>query len=366
MNSILLIGSLQSFFLVILLISKRGRSKSDSLLGIWLTHIGLHMLIYFLYGTGILTNPTLVNVNASLPFMQGAYLYFYVRNLVEEDFRWQAGHLLHLLPAVAFIAYLFLIIPTLHARDGLQVSVFEISRLFTLIILTSVPVYILLSTYHIRRYRQRLQQIVSSTSGVDLIWLSYILSGMSLLWIVVIVINISGFVRSQGHGGDHLVFLLLTVFIYAIGYLGIRQRNVFTELLPQRPIQDDNSKYSRSGMDSNEAAEVAGRLKAWMENEQPYLDEGLTLQSMADTLGLPLHNLSQVINQQFGQNFYDFVNGYRVKEFISRMSDEQNRQFTILALALDSGFSSKASFNRIFKKHTGKAPSQYLSSTDPG
>ena len=96
-----------------------------------------------------------------------------------------------------------------------------------------------------------------------------------------------------------------------------------------------------------------------MESEKSYLEEDISLQSLSRQLKISSNNLSQVINQEFQVSFYDYINKYRVKEFISLRNEPTNDHLTILALALDSGFSSKASFNRIVKKMTGKTPSQY-------
>ncbi len=364
MNSILLIGSVQSLFLVILLISKRGRSFSDSFLAVWLTHIGLHLLIYYLYELEVMQVAAIMNLNAALPLMQGPYLYFYVRTLAENGFRWRPRHLLHLLPAGCFALFTLFALSVKTPHGATNISVFEVTTLFTLAILVSVPVYISLSFLHIRRYNQALREVVSSTSGVDLVWLRNILLGMSMLWIVVIVLNVPRLLSASGaaHDNSHVIFLLLTVFIYAIGYLGIRQRNTFSELLPSGTLleADGNvAKYKRSGLGEAEAAAIATRLQKWMEEKKPYLDETLTLKLMSDELSIPANTVSQVINQQFGKNFYEFVNGYRVQEFIALRSDPESGHLTILTLALDSGFSSKASFNRVFKKLTGKAPSQY-------
>jgi len=76
-------------------------------------------------------------------------------------------------------------------------------------------------------------------------------------------------------------------------------------------------------------------------------------------LSVSLHNLSEVINGHLNQNFFDFVNSYRVEKVKQDLEDPDKLHFTLLALAMDAGFNSKSSFNSIFKKHTGLAPSVY-------
>lgn len=96
-----------------------------------------------------------------------------------------------------------------------------------------------------------------------------------------------------------------------------------------------------------------------MAEEKPYLDAKLSLPGLAEIIEISPNQLSQIINQEAQVNFHDFVNNYRVKEFIQKA--RLNKNFSLLALALDSGFNSKSSFNTIFKKQKGLTPSQYLS-----
>jgi AraC-like DNA-binding protein len=103
------------------------------------------------------------------------------------------------------------------------------------------------------------------------------------------------------------------------------------------------------------------RLQEAMQRRSLHLRSGLTLQELAEEAGISPHNVSEVINTIAGQNFYDFVNGYRVEEAKRRLRDPQYRNLTILAIATDSGFNSKSVFNAFFKERTGQTPSQYRS-----
>lgn len=100
-------------------------------------------------------------------------------------------------------------------------------------------------------------------------------------------------------------------------------------------------------------------LMALMQPEKPYRDSELTLTKLADMLSVSPHNLSEVINTQVGQNFFDFVNQYRVEEVKQNLANKEMQHFTLLALGLEAGFNSKSSFNAIFKKHTGAPPSEF-------
>ena len=105
---------------------------------------------------------------------------------------------------------------------------------------------------------------------------------------------------------------------------------------------------------------AAQKLRQVMDQEQPFLNPGLSLNQLADSAGIPESLLSRVINEEIGQNFYDFVNDYRVRAFIDRVRRGEDRHLTFLALALTVGFSSKSTFNRAFKKLTETTPREFF------
>jgi AraC-like DNA-binding protein len=102
-----------------------------------------------------------------------------------------------------------------------------------------------------------------------------------------------------------------------------------------------------------------------MEEQKPFVRSTLTLQELSDELQISAHNLSEVINTKLGKNFFDFVNGFRVKEVQARLADPQYDHLTILAIAQDAGFNSKSTFNTIFKKVTNQTPSEYRRQLNP-
>jgi len=96
-----------------------------------------------------------------------------------------------------------------------------------------------------------------------------------------------------------------------------------------------------------------------MTEEKPYFEGDLTLQKLADRLSISPHHLSQIINDKIGQNFFDFINSYRIEEAKKLLLDPRGELLTILAISEETGFNSKSSFNNAFKKYTGQTPSQF-------
>ena len=100
----------------------------------------------------------------------------------------------------------------------------------------------------------------------------------------------------------------------------------------------------------------------YMKEHKPYLSPELSLTELARQLSLSRNQLSHLINTYTNENFYTFVNTYRVEEVKQLLSSPKHQHYTILTLAYEAGFSSKSSFNRIFKSITGNTPSEYQSS----
>ena len=108
-----------------------------------------------------------------------------------------------------------------------------------------------------------------------------------------------------------------------------------------------------------EAHRLKSSLLGIMDSERPWTDSELTLADLAERLGSTPHKLSEVLNSEIGETFYDFVNGYRVREVQRRIKAGDARALKMLALAMDAGFASKSTFNQAFKKHTSQTPSDF-------
>ena len=133
--------------------------------------------------------------------------------------------------------------------------------------------------------------------------------------------------------------------------------------VPRSPIPDPRSeeepRYERSGLNDQEASALKDALLAVMDAQRPWENSELTLADLAGLAGATPHKVSEVLNSRLGQTFYDFVNGYRVREVQRRIERDKAQATTLLVLALEAGFASKSTFNDAFKKHSGQTPSQY-------
>src|SRR4030095_13495565 len=92
---------------------------------------------------------------------------------------------------------------------------------------------------------------------------------------------------------------------------------------------------------------------------RPNTKGGVTLQKLAKTLAISPHHLSQIINEQLNQNFFDFINYHRIEEAKRMLVDPARPHYSILAISEEVGFNSKSAFNAAFKKHTDMTPSEF-------
>ena len=157
--------------------------------------------------------------------------------------------------------------------------------------------------------------------------------------------------------------LVNTLFYITLGYLlmiNIIQNPTIIHFSRKTAGRLVLKKYEKSGLTMEEAKTHMARMNSYMESEKPYLDHNLSIQDLSDQLGIMVHTISEVTNGLMGQNFFDYVNNYRIEEFKRLAVDPDHNAEKILNLAFASGFSSKTSFNIAFKKFTGETPSRFM------
>ena len=126
--------------------------------------------------------------------------------------------------------------------------------------------------------------------------------------------------------------------------------------------EDVSGKYAKSGLTDAQASALMARLDATMKTQAPFRNPNLTLDDLADLIGVSSNHLSQVINASTGNTFYQYINTYRINEFLKLAALPENRKFTFLGLAGQCGYTSKTTFNKYFRLQTGKSPSEYFGS----
>lgn len=343
-------------FIEILLVSKKNKSASDRVLTFWMFLILVHLFLFHLFFTEeIFGFPFLLGIEQPLPLLHGVLLYLYVASLTKQLPARRPLLLLHFLPAVLVYAYL---VPFFVLPDGQKIEVYMNRgagyEVFTMVKSYAYSLsglfYVIWSAVLLGRHQRNIRDQFSALEKINLQWLRILTFGLGGIWFLVIFF-----------GTDLLIFSGVVVFVFLIGFFGIRQADIFAGVPAVTNDNEPRAKYQKSGLTEDASGELHMELQRLMTDETLYKNSDLSISDLASKLGVHPNHLSQVINQKEKRNFYDFVNAYRIEEFKRLIALGKDRQFTLLSLAYECGFSSKTAFNRSFKKVTGLTPSEYTS-----
>jgi len=358
--SILIISSLSiTVFCMALLLGKQPPSKADRFLLAWLGIIVVNLAAIGVVAQGQEGQfPFLLYLSEGATLLHGPLLWLYTLALTSPAQSRRNAVFTHLAPFLLAVGALLL----LPNREALNLSLGALGLL-------SILAYALAILRQLNRHERQAEQVFSYVESVRLRWLRhtvYVLFGMLALGLGSLLLFAFTSVQLD-HYGQGYTNVFLSVMVWLISYNGVRQHAIFSphwpKLAPEEAtttLAGPEAKYQHSGLKEEDARRWLEQLRYRMQEERLYADPELSLYKLADRLALPPHHLSQVINAQAGQHFYDFVNGYRVDAFKEAIQQGRARQLTLLALAYEVGFNSKASFNRAFKKFTGQTPQQYL------
>jgi AraC-like DNA-binding protein len=341
-------------FIEFLLISKKNKSASDKIMTLWMFLALVHLFLSYVYMTeDIYSFPFLLGIELPLPLLHGVFLYFYVSSLTKQFPEKRKVLILHFVPASVMYLYLitFIILPAdqkiqVYRNHGAGYELFNILRWYAIAL--SGIFYVTWSAVLLKKHRNNIRDQFSDLEKVNLQWLQILTFGLGGIWFLVI------FFRNE-----MLVMAGMVIFIFLIGFFGVRQADIFTPNQLPADGNEQKKKYPKSGLTEEVSGELHQELKRLMTEDDLYKKSELSINDLSSKLGVHPNYLSQIINQKEKKNFYDFVNTYRIEEFKRLIAIPKNQQFTLLSLAYDCGFSSKSSFNRYFKRATGQTPSQY-------
>ena len=373
------VGALQGLLLTGVLVAKRSNRTASRLLAALMAAFTIYLASTVYYGAGLVrVFPHFFGVSYQMPWVFGPLLYLYAAAASDRSWRFQRRTLIHFVPVTVNILatspyYLMSGADKLAMLDRwfageipLQLQLLDP---FKYILGLS---YSVATVLYLRRHRRQIENSYSNTARVNLRWLVGLTISALGIWLLATTLRISDV--GTRLRDDH-ISLAMAVLVYAIGYMGLRQPEVFRYETAEYPVpvpptavpaspppretDAPESRYERSGLNDLEAQRLKGSLLALMDAERPWRDSELTLADLAARLDTTPHNLSEVLNSQLKQTFYDFVNGYRVREVQRRIKAGDARALKMLALAMDAGFASKSTFNQAFKKHTSQTPSDF-------
>ncbi len=349
----------QSFFAGGLLLSANKNKLSNRLLAILIIAIALWLADDFMRVSMIyrqIPNLYFLPIFYSLSF--GPLIYFYVKSLVNHNFKLKIIHLLHFLPVLLQVSlYVFL---TFSSYDTKQWYWENIHRPYTYRLefdgtWISMSTYLVLSFRLLQDYQAWILNNFSELSKIRLNWLKMIIAIMIVLciqWLIEIILRDVFEIYFEYNYSIELLGLIALV----LGIAGIKQANLSgINFESEEKLTEADSK-TPFVLDEN----ILAKIENAMLDQQLYLNPTLTLVQFSSALKLPSKVVSRHINTGYQKSFNDFVNSYRIEEVKRRLKSTDLQRLTIMGIAFDSGFNSKSSFNRIFKEFTGMAPSEYI------
>lgn len=362
-------GAAAALFFGVLLLSKKQKSLADKILLVWMLFIALNLFLFYITNTEPLVKQYsfLVGIDAPIPFVHGPFLFLYTLALTGKLTKWKPILLLHFIPIPLFYIVNTNFYLNYSAHEKIEfiykVRTGNAGVLFSLIavilIVSAISYLTLTFILYSQHHKNIIQNLSYDDERVNLHWLRNLLIGMTIIWLVVIVTNMN----IPGLSNEQVIYSTVVLFVLSIGYFGVRQGNIFVSSPIEEPkpqVEPLEKRYSKSGLKKEDVEAIEKRLKNLMEVEEVFLDENITLPKLAQQMNVLPNHLSQVINEHFKKNFYDYVNSYRVEKFKRIAKDPKNKNYTILALAYECGFNSKSSFNKYFKSVTDTTPSQYM------
>lgn len=290
----------------------------------------------------------------SLAFLFGPLYYFYFKRLLfdEKEFRIP---FLHFVPAVLhglWITLRNILLTPQELSELLQSG--KLYPLWTIVIFSltcSYLYYWVRSLLLVIRFRKKAIQFhsIKVPLGLTIILLAGILTGI-LLWFFWAIYFLFG-VKILFFVNSNTGWIIIPFLTYSVGYYAIAQPEVFRL-----------NKKNGNGAPRVNAGSVDHLLKKLdkiMHEEKPFLDPDLTLSQLATMINTSSNNLSWLINHTFGSNFYDYINKFRIETFINKLQEGQFKNHTLVSLAYDSGFNSKSTFNKVFRKLMHDTPGNY-------
>ncbi len=378
--------SLGTVLVFSLLTSRQNNKTANYLLSGLIVLFCYYAFVKVLSNTsGIIDYPHLIRTYRPLFILGCVGIYFYSKALTTQGFKFTAQESLHLIP---FGIYTLIMLPFFFSDSTTKIEslswqpftiIWAIERIFWVVVFLF---YFRASFRVIKHHQKRIKDRFSNLEKVKLNWLRNLLIMFMVVWFAALLRFLTAYGK-VGYENKIIVPFLLCLIIFVIAGYALRQPDIFSDrwdnainekkqipenvvpigINPQKKSPKiSHPKYEYSNLDQQDIASHKENLNNYLEQEKPYKNSDLKLGDLADHLGMPSYQLSQVINIGYQQNFYDLINSLRIKDAKRMLTDSSTQNNKIIGIAFDVGFNSKSTFNSAFKKHTGMTPTQFKDS----
>ena len=357
-------------FSVLLLTVNLGKRQANFFLAIFLLAIGLDAfdtLIYWSPSIKVAYLDGAVHIFYWLKFsvyLAAPMLFFYVKSMIDPDFKPRWRDAVHLLPLLAFPLFIVSLYTGLTAEERVlgitQFGLLFNEPAFQLHLWARHLLYVgygIACFYLLFQYKNRLKQHYSNIENIDMFWLQMLIGGFLMIWVWVFIAYLLTLINSSqwlgnliGISGNVFSFVFVNALVlYSMAHANIGYRQVLPEV-EEKSDTPEPEKYDPL---------IMTRLNQLMKDKELYLDPEFTLEQLAEISEIPVRKISAAINRDAGQNFFDYINLYRVQKAASILANRNNKM-SMLDVMADAGFNSKSTFYRAFKKFMNMTPTDYV------
>ena len=285
--------------------------------------------------------------------------YLYVKSLLYSDFSLRKKDIIHSIPFILFLLYdIFQFhIQSVEEKTTLIANnrflTLNLSLIINLMITLQISVYLVFVFKMYYKYRKSLKNRQSSIDVHQSNWLQIFIFGYLIAFLITDFCRI-GLYTYQSLKDVFVFFSFFGFFIYFIllFYIAISNPLIFTKI-------EEKPEAKTHVIPKHEAYFLLKKINDYMLQSEPFLNPELSLKQLATELKTPERLLSGVINQYSNQNFYDFINNFRIEKAKKLLAEDTLKKSTIQEIFYDSGFNSKSTFNLAFKKSTGITPTEF-------
>ncbi|MEM7381273.1 MAG: helix-turn-helix domain-containing protein [Bacteroidota bacterium] len=358
-----LLVSFQLFFIAFFLITfKKGKRLSNWLLGIFFLLLAINVTDMLLQINEVRSFlPLFLLVDDSFILLFGPLLYLYTKSVVYDSYKMNRKEWSHFIPfLICFIGLMGIYTLAQGSYESSLGAVAEARVPVGIVVILVLcylhgALYLWWSKKLLISYDGFIRQRYSNLNRINLNWLHFVINSFIVVWLLGLVLTLTPFTSYKSYLGIPLLgfVLFLFYFINRVILKALNKPELFSvaEFIGKK-------KYSGSGLSESQRKTYADTLVRKMEAEELFLNPDLSVAEVADSLNITPKELSQTVNQSFDQHFFDFVNSFRIQSAKNLLKDPSNKM-TVQEIMYAVGFSSKSSFNTVFKKSTHSTPTQY-------
>jgi AraC-like DNA-binding protein len=369
-TTIFLFAAIQGIFVsAVLCFLKKENRYNNSLIALLVFLFSVTLIEYVLYWTHYIYRfPHMMGVSGGFPFLFGVILYLYFRNvflnkpIIRTDLK-------HFIPFIIYSVYQLpvylssaVVKRSWLTGNNVHASLFEWPfamgkiNMFMPWLMVAQMIWYAILIY-------RAFNAISKSGHHVRTWFNW-LTGLFALFIIsfssyYILIHFSFFSISW----DYMISFSMMFFIYFIAWFGYLQPQIFSGFSLRESVQ---KRYKNSALDSQVSHEILMKLNNIMTEKKLYRESDLRLESLAEIISVSRHHLSQVINEQTGMSFFEYLNQQRIEEAKEILAGTSKKDMNIIEVAYTVGFNNKVSFNTTFKKITGKTPTEFRRDSNSG